>query len=139
MELIKLFSENNPNIPYYNPKFKFLAFECNNGNAIFAKILDSKVNSKNQVEISVSEQGLGEDAPEYTEMLIDDGWQYSDKIVISSEIKYTEIYPHYDIDKYSWSKKAIEDYAYLFENYKSYLKNSKFADFSNLSKYFDYE
>ncbi len=136
MELIKLFSENDPNIPYYNPKFKFLAFECSNGNTVFTKILDSKVNSKNQVEVSVSENGLEEDAPEYTEMLIDDGWQYSDKIVISGNI---ETYPHYDIDKYSWSKKAIEDYAYLFENYKSYLKDSKFADFSNLLKYFDYE
>jgi hypothetical protein len=137
MELIKLFADNEMGNTYYNPKFDYLAFEGANGDVIFNKILDSKVTPKNTIKFAISDEALSEDDPFYSKMLLDDGWNFSDKIVISGEIKNNEVCHYSDIDKYySWSKKSMEDYASLLKDYKKYLNNFKYADFSEFSDYF---
>lgn len=134
MELIKLFADNEMGNTYYNPKFDYLAFEGANGDVIFNKILDSNVTPKNMIEFTISDAILSEDDQLYSKMLLDDSWQYSDKIIISSEIKSRETHHYSDIDKYySWTKKSMEDYVSLFKDYKKYLDDSSFTDFS---KYF---
>jgi hypothetical protein len=137
MELIKLFADNEMGNTYYNPKFDYLAFEGANGDVIFNKILDSKVTPKNTIKFAISDEALSEDDPFYSKMLLDDGWNFSDKIVISGEIKNNEVCHYSDIDKYySWSKKSMEDYVSLLKDYKKYLNNFKYADFSEFSDYF---
>ena len=138
MELIRLFAENEIGSIYYNPKFDYLAFEAAAGGVIFNKILDSKVTPKNTIEFTISDTILSEDEPIYSKMLLDDSWNFSDKIVISDEIKNNEMWHYSDIDKYySWSKKSMEDYVSLLKDYKKYLGNFKYADFSDFSKYLD--
>jgi hypothetical protein len=99
--------------------------------------LDSKVTPKNTIKFAISDEALSEDDPFYSKMLLDDGWNFSDKIVISGEIKNNEVCHYSDIDKYySWSKKSMEDYVSLLKDYKKYLNNFKYADFSEFSDYF---
>jgi hypothetical protein len=137
MELIKLFADNEMGNTYYNPKFDYLAFEGANGDVIFNKIFDSKVTPKNTIKFAISDEALSEDDPLYSKMLLDDGWNFSDKIIISGEIKNNEVCHYSDIDKYySWSKKSMEDYVSLLKDYKKYLNNFKYADFSEFSDYF---
>jgi hypothetical protein len=137
MELIKLFADNEMGNTYYNPKFDYLAFEGAAGDVIFNKILDSKVTPKNTIKFAISDEALSEDDPLYSKMLLDDGWNFSDKIIISGEIKNNEVCHYSDIDKYySWSKKSMEDYVSLLKDYKKYLNNFKYADFSEFSDYF---
>lgn len=136
MELIKLFADNEMGNTYYNPKFDYLAFEGANGDVIFNKILDSNVTPKNTIEFTICDVSLSEDNQLYSKMLLDDSWQYSDKIVISSEIKSRETHHYSDINKYySWSKKSMEDYVSLLKDYKKYLDDIKYVDFSDFSDY----
>ena len=106
MELIKLCTDNSGYIYYYNPKFDYLAFKCSNGNVSFNKILASKVTPNNKIEIIVSESNLSEYNPIYSQMLLDNSWNFSDKIVA-----YLERNPQnkrYDLSKYSYQD--IEDF-----------------------------
>lgn len=136
MELIKLFTDNEMGNTYYNPKFDYLAFEGANGDVIFNKILDSNVTPKNTIEFTICDVSLSEDDQLYSKMLLDDSWQYSDKIIISSEIKSRETHHYSEIDKYySWTKKSMEDYVSLLKDYKKYLDNFKYADFSDFSEF----
>lgn len=82
MELIKLCADNSCGYAYYNPKFDYLAFECSNGNVSFNKILASKVTPNNKIEIIVSESGLSEYNPIYSQLLLDNSWNFSAKIVV---------------------------------------------------------
>ena len=106
MELIKLCTDNSGYIYYYNPKFDYLAFKCSNGNVSFNKIISSKVTPNNKIEIIVSESNLSEYNPIYSQMLLDNSWNFSDKIVA-----YLERNPQnkrYDLSKYSYQD--IEDF-----------------------------
>lgn len=138
MELIKLFADNEMGNTYYNPKFDYLAFEGANGDVIFNKILDSNVTPKNTIEFTICDVSLSEDDQLYSKMLLDDSWQYSDKIIISSEIKSRETHHYSDdiINKYySWTKKSMEDCVSLFKDYKKYLDDIKYVDFSDFLEF----
>lgn len=138
MELIKLFSENEKGKPYYNPKFGYIAIEYGDDSKVaFIKILSHKVLNNGNISLKIGDTTVDSNDEEYPIMLLDPDWNFSDKIEIEKEIEDTHHYPHYDLDKYSWSKKAIEDYVSLLDDYKKYLNNSKFADFYGLSKYLD--
>lgn len=128
MELIKLFADNEIGNIYYNPKFDYLAFEGANGDVIFNKILDSNVTPKNMIEFTIFNTSLSEDDQLYSKMLLDDSWQYSDKIVISSELKNSET-RHYSLDKY---------YSY-YDDFKWEIDNlsKSFQSYCDLVKYFD--
>lgn len=126
MELIKLFADNEIGNIYYNPKFDYLAFEGANGDVIFNKILDSNVTPKNMIEFTIFDTSLSEDDQLYSKMLLDDDWQYSDKIVISSELKNNET-RHYSLDKY---------YSY-YDDFKWELDNlsKTFQSYCDLTKF----
>ena len=100
MELIKLCTDNSGYIYYYNPKFDYLAFKCSNGNITFNKIISSKVTPNNKILIIVSESDLSEYNPIYSQLLLDNSWNFSDKIVV-----YFNREPQnerYDLSKYSY-------------------------------------
>lgn len=128
MELIKLFADNEIGNIYYNPKFDYLAFEGANGDVIFNKILDSNVTPKNMIEFTIFNTSLSEDDQLYSKMLLDDDWQYSDKIVISSGIKNSETH-HYSLDKYY---SYYDDFKWELDNlsktFQSYCDLTKFID-----------
>ena len=105
MELIKLCTDNSGYIYYYNPKFDYLAFKCSNGNISFNKILASN----NKIEIIVSESDLSEYNPVYSQLLLDNSWNFSDKIVVY--FKRTPQNERYNLSKYSYQDK--EDFVKL--------------------------
>ncbi len=106
MELIKLCTDNSGYTYYYNPKFDYLAFKCSNGNITFNKIISSKVTPNNKIEIIVSESDLSEYNPVYSQLLLDNSWNFSDKIVVY--FKRTLQNEGYDLSKYSYQD--IEDF-----------------------------
>ena len=111
MELIKLCTDNSGYIYYYNPKFDYLAFKCSNGNIAFNKIISSKVTPNNKILIIVSESDLSEYNPIYSQMLLDNSWDFSDKIVayfkrISQNEKCNlSKYTYQDIENFVKAKK----------------------------------
>ena len=109
MELIKLCTENSGGCAYYNPKFDYLAFECSNGNITFHKIISSKVISNNEIEIIASESDLSEYNPIYSQLLLDNNWNFSAKIVVY--FKRTPQNERYNLNKYSYQD--IEDFVKL--------------------------
>ena len=129
MELIKLCADNSGYIYYYNPKFDYLAFKCSNGNVSFNKILASKITPNNKIEIIVSESDLSEYNPIYSQLLLDDSWNFSDKIVAYFKRKPQN--EGYDLSKYSYQD--IEDFVKLkkeeidnAKNLVSHLNSLKF-------------
>lgn len=129
MELIKLCTDNSGYIYYYNPKFDYLAFKCSNGNIAFNKILASKVTPNNKIEIIVSESDLSEYNPVYSQLLLDNSWNFSDKIVVYFKRKPQN--ERYDLSKYSYQD--IEDFVKLkkeeidrAKNLVSHLNSLKF-------------
>lgn len=109
MELIKLCTDNSGYIYYYNPKFDYLAFKCSNGNISFNKILTSKITPNNKIEIIVSESDLSEYNPIYSQLLLDNSWNFSDKIV--HLFKRTPQNERHNLNKYSYQDK--EDFVKL--------------------------
>ena len=110
MELIKLCTDNSMGYTYYyNPKFDYLAFKCSNGNVSFNKILASKITPNNKIEIIVSESDLSEYNPVYSQMLLDNSWDFSDKIVVY--FKRTSKNERHNLNKYSYQD--IEDFVKL--------------------------
>ena len=103
MELIKLCTDNSGYIYYYNPKFDYLAFKCSNGNISFNKILASKLTPNNKIEIIVSESDLSEYNPVYSQLLLDNSWNFSDKIVVYFKRKPQN--ERYNLSKYSYQDK----------------------------------
>ena len=130
MELIKLCTDNSMGYTYYyNPKFDYLAFKCSNGNIAFNKILASKVTPNNKIEIIVSESDLSEYNPVYSQLLLDNSWNFSDKIVVYFKRKPQN--ERYDLSKYSYQD--IEDFVKLkkeeidrAKNLVSHLNSLKF-------------
>lgn len=125
MELIKLCTDNSGYIYYYNPKFDYLAFKCSNGNITFNKIISSKVTPNNKILIIVSESDLSEYNPIYSQMLLDNSWNFSDKIVA-----YLERNPQnerYNLSKYSYQD--IEDFVKA--------KKEEIGHAKNIASYFD--
>lgn len=98
MELIKLCTDNSGYIYYYNPKFDYLAFKCSNGNVSFNKILASKLTPNNKIEIIVSESDLSEYNPVYSQLLLDNSWNFSDEIVVY--FKRAPKNERYNLNKY---------------------------------------
>ena len=125
MELIKLCTENSGYIYYYNPKFDYLAFKCSNGNIAFNKILGSKVTPNNKIEIIVSESALNEYNPIYSQMLLDNSWNFSNKIIVY--FKRTPQNERYNLSKYSYQD--IEDFV------KS--KKEEIGHTKKIASYFD--
>lgn len=110
MELIKLCTENSMGYTYYyNPKFDYLAFKCSNGDVTFNKIISSKVTPNNKIEIIVSESDLSEYNPIYSQLLLDNSWNFSDKIVAYFKRKPQN--ERYNLNKYSYQD--IEDFVKL--------------------------
>lgn len=103
MELIKLCTDNSGYIYYYNPKFDYLAFKCSNGNISFNKILASKLTPNNKIEIIVSESDLSEYNPVYSQLLLDNSWNFSDKTVVYFKRKPQN--ERYNLSKYSYQDK----------------------------------
>ena len=129
MELIKLCTDNSGYIYYYNPKFDYLAFKCSNGNISFNKILGSKLTPNNKIEIIVSESDLSEYNPVYSQLLLDNSWNFSDKIVVYFKRKPQN--ERYNLNKYSYQDK--EDFAKIkkeeidrAKNLVSHLNSLKF-------------
>ena len=129
MELIKLCTDNSGYIYYYNPKFDYLAFKCSNGNISFNKILASKLTPNNKIEIIVSESDLSEYNPVYSQLLLDNSWNFSDKIVVYFKRKPQN--ERYNLSKYSYQD--IEDFVKLkkeeidrAKNLVSHLNSLKF-------------
>ena len=129
MELIKLCTDNSGYIYYYNPKFDYLAFKCSNGNITFNKIISSKVTPNNKIEIIVSESDLSEYNPIYSQLLLDNSWNFSDKIVAYFKRKPQN--ERYNLNKYSYQD--IEDFVKLkkeeidrAKNLVSHLNSLKF-------------
>lgn len=129
MELIKLCTDNSGYIYYYNPKFDYLAFKCSNGNISFNKILASKLTPNNKIEIIVSESDLSEYNPVYSQLLLDNSWNFSDKIVVYFKRKPQN--ERYDLSKYSYQDK--EDFVKIkkeeidrAKNLVSHLNSLKF-------------
>lgn len=129
MELIKLCTDNSGYIYYYNPKFDYLAFKCSNGNISFNKILASKLTPNNKIEIIVSESDLSEYNPVYSQLLLDNSWNFSDKIVVYfKRIPQNE---RHNLNKYSYQDK--EDFVKIkkeeidrAKNLVSHLNSLKF-------------
>ena len=122
MELIKLCTDNSGYIYYYNPKFDYLAFKCSNGNITFNKIISSKVTPNNKILIIVSESDLSEYNPIYSQLLLDNSWNFSDKIVVYfNREPQNERYSSYQaIEDFVKAKKEETDYAKnLASNYNS--------------------
>lgn len=119
MELIKLCTDNSGYIYYYNPKFDYLAFKCSNGNITFNKILTSKLTPNNKIEIIVSESDLSEYNPVYSQLLLDNSWNFSDKIVVY--FKRTPQNERYNSSKYSYQD--IEDFVRAKKEEIDYAKN----------------
>ena len=132
MELIKLCTDNSGYIYYYNPKFDYFAFKCSNGNISFNKILASKVTPNNkmvvrtfnsQIEIIVSESDLSEYNPVYSQLLLDNSWNFSDKIVVyfkrtpQNERYNSSKYSYQDIESFVKAKKEETDKAKHLESY----------------------
>ena len=130
MELIKLCGDNSMGYTYYyNPKFDYLAFKCSNGNISFNKIISSKVTPNNKILIIVSESDLSEYNPVYSQLLLDNSWNFSDKIVVYFKRKPQN--ERYDLSKYSYQD--IEDFVKLTKeeidrakNLVSHLNSLKF-------------
>lgn len=130
MELIKLCGDNSMGYTYYyNPKFDYLAFKCSNGNISFNKILASKLTPNNKIEIIVSESDLSEYNPVYSQLLLDNSWNFSDKIVVYFKRKPQN--ERYNLNKYSYQDK--EDFAKIkkeeidrAKNLVSHLNSLKF-------------
>ena len=129
MELIKLCTDNSGYIYYYNPKFDYLAFKCSNGNISFNKILASKLTPNNKIEIIVSESDLSEYNPIYSQLLLDNSWNFSDKIVVYFKRKPQN--ERYNLSKYSYQDK--EDFVKIkkeeidrAKNLVSHLNSLKF-------------
>ena len=129
MELIKLCTDNSGYIYYYNPKFDYLAFKCSNGNISFNKILASKLTPNNKIEIIVSESDLSEYNPVYSQLLLDNSWNFSDKIVVYFKRKPQN--ERYNLSKYSYQDK--EDFVKIkkeeidrAKNLVSHLNSLKF-------------
>ena len=129
MELIKLCTDNSGYIYYYNPKFDYLAFKCSNGNVSFNKILGSKLTPNNKIEIIVSESDLSEYNPVYSQLLLDNSWNFSDKIVVYFKRKPQN--ERYNLSKYSYQDK--EDFVKIkkeeidrAKNLVSHLNSLKF-------------
>ena len=129
MELIKLCTDNSGYIYYYNPKFDYLAFKCSNGNVSFNKILASKLTPNNKIEIIVSESDLSEYNPIYSQLLLDNSWNFSDKIVVYFKRKPQN--ERYNLSKYSYQDK--EDFVKIkkeeidrAKNLVSHLNSLKF-------------
>lgn len=129
MELIKLCTDNSGYIYYYNPKFDYLAFKCSNGNVSFNKILASKLTPNNKIEIIVSESDLSEYNPVYSQLLLDNSWNFSDKIVAyfrrtpQNERYNSSKYSYQDIEDFVRAKKEEIDYA---KNLVSHYNSLKF-------------
>lgn len=126
MELIKLCTDNSGYIYYYNPKFDYLAFKCSNGNISFNKILASKITPNNKIEIIVSESDLSEYNPVYSQLLLDNSWNFSDKIIVyfkrisQNEKCNLSKYSYQDIEDFVKAKKEEFDRAKnLANNYNS--------------------
>lgn len=119
MELIKLCTTNSGYTYYYNPKFDYLAFKCTNGNISFNKILGSKVTPNNKIEIIVSESDLSEYNPIYSQLLLDNSWNFSDRIVAYFKRKPQN--ERYDLSKYSYQD--IEDFVKSKKEEIEYAKN----------------
>ena len=124
MELIKLCTDNSMGYTYYyNPKFDYLAFKCSNGNIAFNKIISSKVTPNNKILIIVSESDLSEYNPIYSQMLLDNSWNFSDKIVVyfkripQNERHNLNKYSYQDIEDFVKSKKEEIDRAKNLANY----------------------
>ena len=129
MELIKLCTDNSGYIYYYNPKFDYLAFKCSNGNISFNKILASKLTPNNKIEIIVSESDLSEYNPVYSQLLLDNSWNFSDKTVVYFKRKPQN--ERYNLSKYSYQDK--EDFVKIkkeeidrAKNLVSHLNSLKF-------------
>ena len=129
MELIKLCTDNSGYIYYYNPKFDYLAFKCSNGNISFNKILASKLTPNNKILIIVSESDLSEYNPIYSQLLLDNSWNFSDKIVVyfkripQNERHNLNKYSYQDIEDFVKLKKEEIDRA---KNLVSHLNSLKF-------------
>ena len=129
MELIKLCTDNSGYTYYYNSKFDYLAFPCVNGNISFNKILGSKVTPNNKIEIIVSESVLSEYNPIYSRLLLDNNWNFSDKIVVylkrkpQNERYNSSKYSYQDIEDFVRAKKEEIDYA---KNLVSHYNSLKF-------------
>ena len=104
MELIKLCTDNSGYTCYYNPKFDYLAFKCSNGNVSFNKIISSKVTPNNKILIIVSESSLSEYNPIYSQMLLDNSWNFS----VEAYLERNPQNKRYDLSKYSYQD--IEDF-----------------------------
>ena len=105
MELIKLCTDNSMGYTYYyNPKFDYLAFKCSNGNIAFNKIISSKVTPSNKILIIVSESNLSEYNPIYSQMLLDNSWNFS----VEAYLERNPQNKRYDLSKYSYQD--IEDF-----------------------------
>ena len=119
MELIKLCTDNSGYIYYYNPKFDYLAFKCSNGNIAFNKIISSKITPNNKIEIIVSESDLSEYNPVYSQLLLDNSWNFSDKTVVYFKRKPQN--ERYNLSKYSYQDK--EDFVKIKKEEIDYAKN----------------
>ena len=123
MELIKLCTDNSGYTYYYNPKFDYLAFKCSNGNVSFNKIISSKVTPNNKILIIVSESDLSEYNPIYSQMLLDNSWNFSGKIIVyfkrtsQNERCNLNNYSYQDIEDFVKVKKEEIDRAKNLANY----------------------
>ena len=123
MELIKLFAENDPNKPYYNPKYNYLAYESNDGKAQFFPINKSETWDGNFIKLELGDE-ICEDCDAYTNLLLDSDWDFSPKIVVekpnplSFEFHFSD---YEDLDKYSNFKGMMDTYEKYF---RSGLKSS---------------
>jgi len=124
MELIKLFAENDPNKPYYNPKYNYLAFESDDGRTQFFPINNSETWDGNFIKIELGAE-IGYDCDTYTNLLLDSDWDYSPKIVVEKPNPFGfewHFRDNEDLDKYGNWKDMMYTYENYFRDLKSYDK-----------------
>ncbi len=132
--LVNLFVENESNIPYYNPKFGYLAFEDEKGDACFFKIKSCE-NINNNFILDIKDVCLSAETPtpEYLEMLTDSDWNFSENIKLKDKWRTLDE----DDDSYEfniYSDKMKENYLYLgkliskFDAYKNFFETSLFDE-----------
>ena len=94
-------------------------------NIAFNKIIPSKVTPNNKILIIVSESDLSEYNPIYSQPLLDNSWNFSDKIVVYfKRISQNE---RHNLNKYSYQN--IEDFVKL--------KKEEIGHAKKIARYFD--
>lgn len=124
MELIKLFAENDPNKPYYNPKYNYVAFESDDGRTQFFPINKSETWDENFIKLELGDE-ICEDCDAYTNLLLDSDWDYSPKIVVEKPNPFGYSWHSRDcedLDKYTHFKDMMDTYEKYFRSLKTFDK-----------------